>query len=174
VVQLTAQGRLSFETFVLLHVLFAAAWLTGGEQRARRAYTALVEDRAARLERELGYLAREAVADQRVRLTRELHRTVTDSVSTMVARARAAGQRLPAVASGSRDLLGVIETGERVLAELRRGSEVLSPADPGPGWQVDPDGGRYGVAVVLAEKTTDIAGRRDVLDCGDRPGCLVL
>jgi hypothetical protein len=29
-----------------------------------------------------------------------------------------------------------------------------------------------GVAVVLAEETTDIAGRRDVLDCGDRPGCL--
>ncbi|HYY80272.1 MAG TPA: hypothetical protein VFD04_13970 [Actinomycetes bacterium] len=130
VLDLTVQGRLSFETFVLLHVLFAAAWLMGGEQRARRAYTALVEDRAARLERELGYLAREAVADQRVRLTRELHRTVTDDVSTMVARARAAGQRLPAVASGSRDLRGVIETGERVLTELRRGSEVLSPAEP--------------------------------------------
>ena len=137
VLTLTAQGRMSFEMLVLLHVLFAAAWVLGKEQRARRAYTALVEDRAARLERELGYLAREAVADERARLTRELHQTVTENVGAMVARARAAGQSLPRAAASGRDVLGFIEqTGERTLSELRRGSEVLSPSDavvvPGP------------------------------------------
>ena len=87
---LTAQGRMSFQVFALLQVLFAAAWLMGGEQRTRREYTALVEDRAARLERELGYLAREAVADERVRITRELHETVADNVRAMAAQAKSA------------------------------------------------------------------------------------
>jgi signal transduction histidine kinase len=128
---LTAQGRMSFQVFALLQVLFAAAWLMGGEQRTRREYTALVEDRAARLERELGYLAREAVADERVRITRELHETVADNVRAMVAQAKSAERSLPPAAAASRDTIGLIErTAERTLSDLRRGLEVLDPADP--------------------------------------------
>jgi signal transduction histidine kinase len=128
---LTAQGRMSFQVFALLQVLFAAAWLMGAEQRTRREYTALVEDRAARLERELGYLAREAVADERVRITRELHETVADNVRAMAAQAKSAERSLPAAAAASRDTIGLIErTAERTLSDLRRGLEVLDPADP--------------------------------------------
>jgi signal transduction histidine kinase len=128
---LTAQGRMSFQVFALLQVLFAAAWLMGGEQRTRREYTALVEDRAARLERELGYLAREAVADERVRITRELHETVADNVRAMVAQAKSAERSLPPAAAASRDTIGLIErTAEQTLSDLRRGLEVLDPADP--------------------------------------------
>jgi signal transduction histidine kinase len=122
---------MSFDVFVLLHVLFAVAWVLGYEQRARRAHTALVEDRAARLERELGYLAREAVADERVRRTRELHQTITNNVSMMVARAQAVARALPPAAEGSRDVLGfILKTGEQTLSELRRGTELLSLTDP--------------------------------------------
>ncbi len=128
---LTAQGRMSFQVFALLQVLFAAAWLMGGEQLTRREYTALVEDRAARLERELGYLAREAVADERVRITRELHETVADNVRAMAAQAKSAERSLPAAAAASRDTIGLIErTAEQTLSDLRRGLEVLDPADP--------------------------------------------
>jgi signal transduction histidine kinase len=131
VLTLAFQGRLTFEVFVLLHVLFAAAWVMGGEQRTRRSYTAIVEDRAARMERELGYLAREAVADGRVRITRELHETVTNNVSLMVNQARAADRALPAGDLAARKALTSIEeTAEQTLGELRRGFEVLSPDDP--------------------------------------------
>jgi signal transduction histidine kinase len=127
---LTDQGRMSFDLFVLLHVVVAGAWMVGYEQRARRVHLALVSDRAARLERELGYLAREAVADERVRLTRELHQTITNNVSMMVTRAKAVARALPA-ADDSRDVLGfILKTGEQTLSELRRGTQMLSLADP--------------------------------------------
>jgi signal transduction histidine kinase len=128
---LVGEGRMTFDAFVLLHLLVAVAWGAGYEQRARRAHTALVSDRAARLERELGYLAREAVADERVRRTRELHQTITNNVSMMVARAQAVARALPPAAEGSRDVLGfILKTGEQTLSELRRGTELLSLTDP--------------------------------------------
>jgi hypothetical protein len=71
----------------------------------------------------------------------------------------AAGERGRVGAAGDPGDLGGGEGGHpalRVVAE--HGAEVVEVV----------------VAVVLAEKTTDIAGRRDVLDCGDRRGCLVL
>jgi signal transduction histidine kinase len=131
VLVLTAQGRMPFEVFVLLHVLFATAWIMGHEQRTRQVYTAIVDDRAARLERELGYLAREAVADERVRMTRELHRAVTDGVKTMAVQAQAAKLSMPRSAGPARHALAVIErTAERTLGELGRGFEVLGPGEP--------------------------------------------
>jgi len=131
VLALTFQGRMPFETFALLHVLFAMAWIMGAELRARRGHAALVEDRAARLERELGYLAREAVADERARLTRELHETVTANVSMIVAQAKVAERALPVGTAPPRDAIDFIrKTGEQTLAEVRRAAEVLRPDDP--------------------------------------------
>jgi signal transduction histidine kinase len=128
---LAFRGDLRLDGFVLLQVLLATAWAMGAEQRARRAHTAAVEDRAARLERELGYLAREAVADERVRITRELHETVTSNVSRMVDQARAAERTLAVGDAPTRQALTTIgETAERTLSELRRGFQVLDPGEP--------------------------------------------
>jgi len=125
------QGRMSLETFVLLHLLFAGAWVMGGELRTRRAHTSLVEDRAARLERELGYLAREAVADERARITRELHETVTANLSMIVAQAKVAERALPVGTAPPMDAIDFIrKTGEQTLGELRRAAELLRPEDP--------------------------------------------
>jgi signal transduction histidine kinase len=131
VLALTFRGNMSFQTFVLLHVLFAMAWMMAAERRARRAHTVLVEDRAARLERELGYLAREAVADERARLTRELHETVTANLSMIVAQAKVAERALPVGAAPLTDAVDFIrKTGEQTMGELRRAAEMLRPEDP--------------------------------------------
>jgi signal transduction histidine kinase len=131
VLALTFQGRMGFELFALLQVLFAVAWIMGAELRIRRTHTALVEDRAARLERELGYLAREAVADERARITRELHETVTANLSMIVAQAKVAERALPVGAAPPMDAIDFIrKTGEQTLAELRRAADVLRPEDP--------------------------------------------
>jgi signal transduction histidine kinase len=131
VLVLTFQGRMSFEVFVLLHVVFAVAWIMGNELRARGTHDAMVEDRAARLERELGYLAREAVADERARITAELHETVTANLSMIVAQARVAERVLPVGNAPPMDAIDFIrKTGEQTLAELRRTAEVLRPEEP--------------------------------------------
>jgi signal transduction histidine kinase len=131
VLVLTFEGRMSFEVFALLHVLFAGAWIMGNERRTRRNLNSLVEDRAARLERELGHLAREAVADERARITQELHETVTANLSMMVAQAKVAERALPVHAAPPRDAIDFIrKTGEQTLAELRRTAEVLRPDEP--------------------------------------------
>jgi signal transduction histidine kinase len=150
VLTLTGQGRMPFEVFVLLHVLFASAWIMGHEQLARHAYAALVDDRAARLERELGYLAREAVADERVRISRELHQSVTEGVRAMAAQAQAAKLSLPRSAGSARHALAVIErTAERTLGELARGFEVLGPGEPVAA--VEPQAGPSQLSALVTE-----------------------
>jgi len=132
-VTLAFQHRLSFQSFVVLQVLLITAWVVGGEARVRRAFSAAVADRAVRLERELGYMARETVAAERVRAARELHELVTGDVEFMVSQLRAAEQLLPAGAEpGSakaretREALGRIVRGaERTVARLQHGQELL-------------------------------------------------
>jgi signal transduction histidine kinase len=52
-------------------------------------------------------------------------------VRAMVAQAKSAERSLPPAAAASRDTIGLIErTAEQTLSDLRRGLEVLDPADP--------------------------------------------
>ncbi len=57
--------------------------------RARADYVTGLQDRAERLEREQKLLASQAVADERVRIARELHDVVAHNVSLMVVQAQA-------------------------------------------------------------------------------------
>ena len=78
-------------------------------------------DRRAELaERERDLVAREAVAEERARVARELHDVVAHSVSVMVIQAQA-GPRLLADAERVRGVFGAIEaSGKEALTELRR------------------------------------------------------
>jgi signal transduction histidine kinase len=106
------------------------AVLAGDNVRTRRAYLVELEQRAERAEALRAAEAREAVAEERTRIARELHDVVAHSVSVMVVQAGAArhiAERNPARAA---DALGTIErVGRDSLQELRRVLGVLR-SDP--------------------------------------------
>jgi signal transduction histidine kinase len=102
-------------------VFVAMAWILGDNLRTRRAYTATLEERAARLERDQQDGARRAVNQERARIARELHDVVAHSVSVMVVQAGAARRVLRRDADRATEALGSIEaTGRQALDELRR------------------------------------------------------
>ncbi|MFE7929294.1 sensor histidine kinase [Streptomyces sp. NPDC057456] len=150
-------------------LLLAGAWVFGEYVRARRAYIAEFERRAALAESERLALAQVAVAEERARIAREIHDVLAHSMSVMVLNAE--GGRLmrqvdPAVVDRT---LGVISaTGREALGELRRLLEVLgtpvvdAPAngsgpapgavrafDPGPVSGSDPGGATESLSVDL-------------------------
>jgi signal transduction histidine kinase len=118
-------------------LLLGGSWLVGDNVRTRRAYTAELEERAARLEREREERAVRAVAEERARISRELHDVVAHHVSVIAVQAGAASEE--ATTDPAREALGVIQqTSRQVLAELRSMLEVLSSDEAGPGLAPQP------------------------------------
>jgi signal transduction histidine kinase len=99
----------------------AAAWVLGDNARVRRERQ---EDRA-----------RQAVADERARIARELHDVVTHNVSVMVVQAAAGNDVFDERPDQARAALAAIEqTGRQALGELRRLLDVVSDGNaPQPG-----------------------------------------
>jgi signal transduction histidine kinase len=118
-------------------LLLGGSWLVGDNVRTRRAYTAELEERAARLEREREEQAVRAVAEERARISRELHDVVAHHVSVIAVQAGAASEE--ATTDPAREALGLIQqTSRQVLAELRSMLEVLSSDEAGPGLAPQP------------------------------------
>lgn len=89
------------------------------QRRAQR--SAILEDRAARLEREREERARTAVIAERARIARDLHDVIAHSVAVMIVQAGAARSLLADEPERAHDAaLSVEETGRQALAELRR------------------------------------------------------
>ena len=96
-------------------------WLLGRWVRRRRRRTHDLERHAADLEADRATLAREAVAEERARIAREMHDSVAHSVSVMVLQAGAAEQVLAASPEQARQsLLTIQDTGREAIVELRR------------------------------------------------------
>jgi DNA-binding NarL/FixJ family response regulator len=113
--------HVTFSDVVAQTLIFAVAWTLGDNLRTRRAYTASLEERAARLEREQDDGARRAVNEERARIARELHDVVAHSVSVMVVQAGAARRVLRRDPDRAAEALSSIETtGRQALDELRR------------------------------------------------------
>ncbi|MEV4760924.1 histidine kinase [Micromonospora sp. NPDC049559] len=116
-------ARVAGSGFLLLLV---TAWLLGEFVRARQAYLAEVERRAALADSERQALARAAAADERTRIARELHDVLAHSVSVMVVNAEGAKlARHTDPEAVDRTLEIISRTGRSTLAELRRLLEVL-------------------------------------------------
>ncbi len=116
---------------------FGVVWMTGETVRARRAYAAELEERAAYLEADREQRARRAVADERARIARELHDVVAHEVSVIVVQAGAARRVLaeqPAEAEAA--LVAIEKSGRDALDEMRRLLGVLrregDPAERAP------------------------------------------
>jgi signal transduction histidine kinase len=113
--------RVAVSDVIAQVLVFTMAWTLGDNLRTRRAYTASLEERAARLEREQDDGARRAVNAERARIARELHDVVAHSVSVMVVQAGAARRVLHRDPDRASEALSSIETtGRQALDELRR------------------------------------------------------
>ncbi|MER6505956.1 histidine kinase [Nonomuraea sp. NPDC001636] len=115
-------GRMPL-TVAALSAMSAAALAAGLWTRARRAYV-------ASLERDRDQRARLAVAEERARMTRDMHDIVTHNLSVMVALAdsaayvhdRAPGQAVAAMAQ-------IADTGRQALRDMRRSLNTDQDAD---------------------------------------------
>jgi signal transduction histidine kinase len=130
--------NLTFPTAISRLVVVALAVAAGLYVAARRANLASLRDRAAQLEREQMLLADQAVADERVRIARELHDVVAHAVSLMVVQAQALG----ALEGAARDAAGaqIATVGREALTEMHRmldvlrlGSDDAPELEPAPG-----------------------------------------
>lgn len=108
----------------------AATVLLGANARTRQAYLAAVEERAARLERERDREARLAVADERVRIAREMHDIVAHNLAVMVALADGASYAAESERVGTA-MRQVSATGRQALDEMRRLVGLLRGGGPG-------------------------------------------
>jgi signal transduction histidine kinase len=115
-------------------------WLLGRWVRQRRRRTDDLERHAAALVADREALAREAVADERARIAREMHDSVAHSVSVMVLQAGAAEQVLAASPERAREsLMTIQDTGREAIVELRRMLGLLR--DPVAGASLAPEPG---------------------------------
>jgi signal transduction histidine kinase len=134
---------------VALLVVGVVAWLVGNTIRERRGRFVDLEDRAARLERERELEARRAVAEERLRIARELHDVVAHNLSVVVVQAQAAQRVLDRDTGQARAVIASIEgTGREALDEMRQLLGVLRGGAPdGPS---DGEGGEFGPQPGLA------------------------
>jgi signal transduction histidine kinase len=115
-------------------------WLLGRWVRQRRRRTHDLERQAADLEADRDALAREAVAEERARIAREMHDSVAHSVSVMVLQAGAAEQVMASSPERARaSLVTIQDTGREAIVELRRMLGLLR--DPSEGASLAPQPG---------------------------------
>ncbi|WP_052422352.1 sensor histidine kinase [Nonomuraea candida] len=122
-----------FQDTTLLLGWFVAAGVAGTVTRHRQAYLEQVERRAAEAERTREEVARRRAGEERLRIARELHDSLTHSISVIkvqagvaVHLARKRGDEVPAA------LLAIQEASGDAMRELRATLEVLRDTDDGP------------------------------------------
>jgi signal transduction histidine kinase len=114
-------------------LLFSVCWLAGFGLGRKLQEAEHAKEEAARLERDREERAREAVAEERARLARELHDVVGHSVSVMTVQASAVRRLLRPEQEKEREALEIVEqTGRQALAEMRRLVGVLRRPEEAP------------------------------------------
>jgi len=123
-------GEAGLEDTVPAWFMLAAAYGVGFALRGQRIQSTLLAHRAERLEREREQKARLAVAEERVRIARELHDIVAHAISVIVVQAQAGQRVLEGEQASAREALGSIETtGRQALVEMRRLLGILRKED---------------------------------------------
>jgi signal transduction histidine kinase len=152
-VQLTP-GKHDDLTLVVFMGILAVAWLLGQFAHNYRAYAARLEERTAELERAREELARRAVAEERLRLARELHDVVAHAMSVIAVQsgvgAHVADSQPEEV---GRSLAAIEATSRAALTELRRLLGVLRQDSDEPQGDLSPVPGLADLDSLLAEVT---------------------
>ena len=121
-------GDFIFPTF-----LIGAPLVAGRTLRARAQLSAELHERAVRLEEEADERVRQATADERRRIAREMHDIVAHSVSVMVVQAAGARRILDRDPERAEQAAALIEsTGRTALAEMRSLLGALKPEGSSP------------------------------------------
>ena len=116
-----AAEQLSLGDLLLIAMILGGAWLAGRAMRYRRERERTLERLTVDLEREREEKARAAVAEERVRIARELHDVVAHAISVIVLQARGGRRSLATDPAEARVALNTIEEmGTQALAEMRR------------------------------------------------------
>jgi signal transduction histidine kinase len=148
-VQLTP-GRFQTPTVVSNALVIGAAWLLGHFVGVRRAYTSRLEQ-TAELERTRAEQARRAVAEERLRLARELHDVVAHSISVIAVQSGVGAHVAKTQPEEAAKALAAIEaTSRAALIELRRLLGVLRQ-DGEPQGELAPVPGLADLDSLLAE-----------------------
>ena len=130
---LLLSGGARLEDTVPAWFMLAAAYGVGFALRGQRIQSTLLAQRAERLEREREQKARLAVAEERVRIARELHDIVAHAISVIVVQAQAGQRVLEGEQASAREALGSIETtGRQALVEMRRLLGIVRKEDHEP------------------------------------------
>jgi signal transduction histidine kinase len=110
--------------------IFIGAWALGRSVRSRQLRAVEAENRVVAVERDREQRLRAVIADERGRISRELHDVVAHGVSVMVLQAGAARQTLDRDTGKVRQLLLTIEQmGRQSLDEMHRLLGILRRAD---------------------------------------------
>jgi signal transduction histidine kinase len=119
--------------FVFISLIFTVVWVVGLTLGRKFAEADEARERAARAEREREQRARDAVAEERARIARELHDVVGHSVSVMTVQASGVRRLLRPDQEREREALLTVErTGREALAEMRRMVGVLRRPEEAP------------------------------------------
>ena len=121
---LVADARGTFKESTLIPVVLCViiAWTIGHSVRQRRRYAVRLQDEAAS----------KAVAQERLRIARELHDVVAHSMSVIAVQAGYGQYVIDSQPGDARDALGAIQTTSReALDEMRRMLGALRHADEG-------------------------------------------
>jgi signal transduction histidine kinase len=111
----------SYVTWVESELGIAISWIVAESVRNRRARWAELQARAERLEREREEQARRAVAEERLRIARELHDVVAHSMSVIAVQSAVGGHVMDTQPEEARHALAAIEaTSRSALTEMRR------------------------------------------------------
>jgi signal transduction histidine kinase len=123
-------ARFDLGDLVLPILVVGGAWLAGLALRIRHDREQALEKRAAALERDRDALALAAVADERVRIGRELHDVVAHAIGVIVVQARGGRASLSTDPAATREALDAIETtGVQALNEMHRLVEIIRSDD---------------------------------------------
>jgi signal transduction histidine kinase len=113
-------GDAAGAVFVPVGLAGVLAWMTGYSVRQRRLYVVTLQQQAAH----------SAVAEERLRIARELHDVVAHSMSVIAVQAGYGQYVIDASPDGARDALGAIQATSRdALEEMRRMLGVLRQQD---------------------------------------------
>jgi len=117
---------------VFIAILFSGTWIIGRLLESRTNQATQLKREAVILEQEREQRAREAIAEERARIARELHDIVAHGVSTMVLQVGGVRRRLSPEQRAELDvLMNVEETGRRSLVEMHRMLGIMRQADNG-------------------------------------------
>ncbi|MFF9106055.1 sensor histidine kinase [Streptomyces rubrogriseus] len=156
--------------FQLLSI--GCAYALGSLTRTQRAYTAELEDRARRLERERAADTARATAQERARIARDMHDILAHAVSLMVVQAEAGPVVVrsdPARAEAAFDAIAT--AGRDAMTQLRRILGVLKEEEREPGPRRLPQPGLTALPG-LVHGVGESAGLRVELRTTGEPGAL--